>query len=172
MKGTRQLLSLAPVLPVSAEAKMNLEFRESRFADRSQFADIDAAVEEQSGSSRALLLRLGIPIPPIRAELLKRIKLWECVDGSQVVGHCSGDRATGEVLTLSVQVDYQRRGIGRKLLSLVVRWLRGDGVQRIWLVAPSDPSLRAFGFYRALGWRATEEKVEAGSEVLEPPPEV
>src|SRR5271170_2756415 len=146
---------------------MTLEFREKRLADLYQFADIGAAAEEQSSSSRALLLRLGIQIPPTRAELLKRIKLWECADESLVVGHCSGDIATGEVLLLSVVKNYEGRGIGRKLLSHVVGWLRAEGVQRIWLVAPAAPALRAFGFYRALGWRPTGEKRDGVSEVLE-----
>lgn len=151
--------------------KMNLEYRERRLADLNQFADIGAAAEEQSSRSRALFLRLGIQIPPTRADLLRRVTLWECAEESLVVGHCSGDLATGEVLSLSVRKDYEGRGIGRTLLSLVVRRLRAEGVQRVWLVAPAAPALRAFGFYRALGWRSTGEPREADSEVLELPPE-
>jgi ribosomal protein S18 acetylase RimI-like enzyme len=150
---------------------MNLKFREKRFADLNQFADIGDTAEEQSSSGRALLLRLGIQIPPARADLLRRIHLWECADESKVVGHCSGDLATGEILSLSVIKDYEGQGIGRKLLSLVVGRLRAEVVQRIWLVAPAGPALRAFGFYRALGWRPTGERREGGSEVLEFPPE-
>jgi ribosomal protein S18 acetylase RimI-like enzyme len=158
------------ILNAIGAGKMNLEFREKQLADGSQFADIGAAAEEQSSSGRALLLKLGIQIPPTRADLLKRVKLWECMDDSRVVGHCSGDKTTGEVLSLTVRAGYQGRGIGRKLLSLVVSWLRAEDAQRIWLVAPSNPSSRAFGFYRALGWRATGEMREGDSEVLELPP--
>jgi len=154
-----------------AAGKMSLEFREKRSADLKQFADIDAAAEEQSSSGRALLLRLGIQIPPTRAELLKRIKLWECADESKVVGHCWGDLVTGEILSLGVVKDYEGRGIGRKLLSLVVGRLRAEGVRRIWLVAPAASDRRAFGCYRALGWRPTGEKREGDSEVMEFPPE-
>jgi ribosomal protein S18 acetylase RimI-like enzyme len=150
---------------------MNLEFREKRLADLNPFADLGAAAEEQSSSSRALLVKLGIQIPPTRSDLLRRIKIWECAVEASVVGHCSGDLATGEVLSLSVVKDYEGRGIGRKLLSLVVGRLRADGVQRIWLVAPAAPIVRAFGFYRALGWRPTGEQREGDSEVLELPPE-
>jgi ribosomal protein S18 acetylase RimI-like enzyme len=154
-----------------AAGNVNLEFREMRLADLNQFADIGAAAEEQSSSGRALLLRLGIQIPPSRAELLRRIKVWQCADESQVVGHCSGDLATGEVLTLSVDKDYEGWGIGRKLLSLVVGRLRTEGVQRIWLIAPAAPAQRAFGLYLALGWRPTGEQREGDSGVLELPPE-
>lgn len=150
---------------------MNLEFREKRLVDPNQPSDIDAAAEEQSSNGRALLLRLDIQIPPTRAELLKRIKLWECVDESKVVGHCWGDLISGEVLSLGVVKDYEGRGIGRKLLSLVVGRLRAEKVRRIWLVAPAASDRRAFGFYWALGWQATGERREGDSEVLEFPPE-
>jgi ribosomal protein S18 acetylase RimI-like enzyme len=150
---------------------MILEFREKRLAELKQFADIGAAEEEQSSSGRALLIRLGIQIPPTRADWLRRIKFWECVDESLVVGHCWGDIATGEIVSLGVRKDYEAQGIGRKLLSLVVARLRAEGAQRIWLVAPATPVLRAFGFYRALGWRPTGERREGDSEVLELPSE-
>jgi ribosomal protein S18 acetylase RimI-like enzyme len=155
-----------------AAGKMNLEFREKRLADLKPFADIGAAEQEQSSSGRALLLRLGIQIPPTRAELSRRINFWECADESLVVGHCSGDLATGEVLSLSVRKDYEGRGIGRRLLSLVVGRLRAAGIQRIWLVAPAAPAQRAFGFYRALGWQPTGEKRGGDIEVLKLPPEL
>ena len=150
-----------------AAAKMNLEFRETRLADIRSLSNVPAAADENS-SSRALLLRLGIRLPPTDADLLsERLKLWECADDSVVVGHCAGDCATGEILSLSVRSGYEGRGIGRRLLCLIVAWLRASGAQRIWLVAPSDPTLRAFGFYRALGWRPSGEQLGEGNEVLE-----
>ena len=111
--------------------RVNLEFREKQLADLNQFADIADTAEEQSSSGRALLLRLGIQIPPTRAELLKRIKLWECVDESKVVGHCWGDLVTGEILSLGVVKDYEGRGIGRTLLSLVVGRLSGESTKNL-----------------------------------------
>jgi ribosomal protein S18 acetylase RimI-like enzyme len=144
-----------------------MEFREARLADLSLPAGVRAAAE-----ARALLLRLGIQFPVTQGDLLiGRIKLWECVDESKVVGHCSGDVSTGEVLSLSVHPSYEGRGVGRMLLSLVVGRLRAEGVQRIWLVAPAASDRRAFGFYRAMGWRPTGEQREGDSDVLEFPPE-
>lgn len=142
---------------------MSMEFREARLPDLKLPAGIRAAAE-----ARALLLRLGIEFPVTQGDLLLigRIKLWECADESKVIGHCSGDVATGEVLSLSVHPSYEGRGVGRMLLSLVVGWLQAEGVKRIWLVASSDPSQRAFGFYRELGWRPTGELVTNSSEIL------
>ena len=108
---------------------------------------------------------------PTPAELSsEQIKSWECAHQSRVVGHCIGNVATGEIVGLSVHADYQGHGIGRRLLSLVVDWLRASGAKRIWLAAPSDPTLRAYGFYRAIGWVPTGARTEDGAEILELPP--
>jgi ribosomal protein S18 acetylase RimI-like enzyme len=143
---------------------MSMELREARLPDLKLPAGIRAAAE-----ARALLLRLGIEFPVTQGDLLLigRIKLWECADDSKVIGHCSGDVATGEVLSLSVHPSYEGRGVGRTLLSAVVGWLQAEGVKRIWLVASSDPCHRAFGFYRELGWQSIGELVTNGSEILE-----
>ena len=112
-------------------------------------------------------LHHGKPAP---AELSSgQIKIWECVHDSRVVGHCAGNLTAGEIIGLSVHPDYQGQGIGRQLLSLVVDSLRASGVKRVWLAAPSDPTLRAYGFYRAVGWVPTGARTEDGSEILELP---
>jgi ribosomal protein S18 acetylase RimI-like enzyme len=98
-----------------------------------------------------------------------RVKFRECVHDGQVVGHCIGNAATGEILGLSVDHNYRRQGIARKLLSLVVDLLRADGARRIWLAAPSNSTSPAYRFYRALGWRPTSEHAEPGDEILELP---
>ena len=78
--------------------RVALEFRETRLADHKSFSSI-SDVAEDSASSRELLRRLGIKLSPTKADLLTgRVKLWECVDDSEVVGHCAGDLDTGEVL--------------------------------------------------------------------------
>ena len=45
--------------------------------------------------------------------------------------------------------------------------MREAGIKRIGLAAPSDPALRAHGFYRAVGWMPTGERTENGDEILE-----
>jgi len=78
-----------------------------------------------------------------------------------------GDSVSGEIVGLAVTPAYQGRGIGRKLLCLVVDDLRAAGVNRIWAATPSDPTVRAYGFYRAIGWVATGESSSDDSEILE-----
>ncbi len=96
-----------------------------------------------------------------------RLKSRECVAEARSVGHCTGDSVTGEIVGLSVAPGYQGGEIGRKLLSLVVDALRSAGANRIWLAAPSDPKMRAYGFYRAVGWAPTGERTSDGSDILE-----
>jgi len=47
--------------------------------------------------------------------------------------------------------------------------LRAAGAKRIWVAAPSDTALRAYGFYRAVGWRPTGQWNVYGDEILELP---
>jgi len=63
--------------------------------------------------------------------------------------------------------DYEGRRIGTRLLDYVVARLRKAGSPRLWLAAAADPTVRAHGFYRALGWRATGERTANGDEILE-----
>jgi len=129
---------------------MELEFREARPTD------YGAIVNERAAAALSgAWLRIAV-----------------CIHDSCIVGHCVGDSKTGEILGLSVQPAYRRQGIAKRLLSLVVDWLRAAGVKRIWLDAPADTALPAHGFYRALGWRPTGDRSESGSfstEILELP---
>ena len=51
---------------------------------------------------------------------------------------------------------------------LVVESLHAAGTTRIWVSAPPDPNLPAYGFYRAVGWVPTGEHRSDSSEILEP----
>jgi ribosomal protein S18 acetylase RimI-like enzyme len=114
------------------------------------------------------LWRTHHPNKPVPSEVSNdELKGWECVHDSQVVGHCNGHSATGEILGLSVVSAYRRQGIGRRLLSLLVVSLRNAGTKRVWLAAPADPAQSAYGFYRAVGWAPTGERTENGDEILE-----
>ena len=109
--------------------------------------------------------RSGEPVP----KSVYSLRSWECVLDGQVVGHCTGDSATGEIVGLSVLPPFRKRDIGKRLLALLVDALRTSGAKKVWLAAPADPAAGAHGFYRAVGWLPTGEKSSDGSEILEPP---
>ena len=80
---------------------------------------------------------------------------WLCEDSEAVVGFSMGDRLNGEVQVVAVLPEYEGNGIGKSLLTKVQKWLFSAGHEEIWLGANPDPTLRAYGFYRKLGWKAT-----------------
>ena len=89
------------------------------------------------------------------------------IDGGAIVGYCFGDVASGEVVVLALLPGHEGQGIGRQLLSLVVRHLREAGHTRLFLGCSSDPTTRSHGFYRNLGWVSTGTVDHLGDDVLE-----
>jgi ribosomal protein S18 acetylase RimI-like enzyme len=146
---------------------VELEFRETQLTDLEALFELRAATRENP-LSRDALARLGITPESTARDLSSgRTKGWVCTHDSRVVGFCTGDSQTGEIRVLAILPHYEARGIGKRLLCLVVDWLRMTGAQRIWLAASSDPTVRAHGFYRALGWQPNGEQTENGDEILE-----
>ena len=48
--------------------------------------------------------------------------------------------------------EYERRGIGSRLLNLAENWLWEIGWKEIWLWTSLDTRLRAYSFYKKHGW--------------------
>jgi ribosomal protein S18 acetylase RimI-like enzyme len=117
--------------------------------------------------SRAALAELGITPDSTSSALINETIVGSvCTSLDRVVGFCSGAVETGEILVLGVLREYEGQGIGTRLLDRVVTCLRNAGAPRLWLAAAADPAVRAHGFYRALGWRATGELTDNGDEIL------
>lgn len=142
-------------------------------------SDIEALFEIRAGTRenaipRTYLASIGITPESWAAGLASEDeRTWVCLDGMTPVAFCGADAVHGEVVVLAVLPDYERRGIGKRLLGQAVAWLRSRGCRRIWLAANPDPGVRSHGFYRSQGWRPTGEVQErAGDEILtleEPP---
>ena len=90
---------------------------------------------------------------------------WLCEDSGEVVGFSMGDRSSGEVQVVAVHPEHEGSGIGKALLDEVKSWLFSSGHKEIWLGANPDPGIRAYGFYRKLGWRATG-KMKGYDEIM------
>lgn len=145
---------------------MQLVFRETLPSDVEELFSVRARTRENA-ISRNHLATIGITAEAIAAHLASgRIKGWVCSHDSDLIGFCNGDRRSGEILVLAVLPEYERKGIGKRLLALVVNWLRSVGVNTLWLAASSSASTRAHGFYRSLGWRPNGTIDENGDEIL------
>jgi len=104
--------------------------------------------------------------PESTARLLSEdVKGWVCEESGQILGFAMGDAHSGEVLVLAVLAQHERCGIGRHLLSVVQDWLFSRGHSELWLLENPDPAIRAYGFYRSLGWIPTGE-VRGEEQVL------
>jgi ribosomal protein S18 acetylase RimI-like enzyme len=143
-----------------------LLFRETQVGDVDALFSVRARTRENS-FSKEQLASLGITPQSSSTDLKSgRVTGWVCLHGPNLVGFCNGDGKTGEVLVLAVLPEYERRGVGKRLLSHTTESLRSLGLRRIWLVASSDPAARAFGFYRSLGWKPTGEMLKNGDQIL------
>ena len=85
----------------------------------------------------------------------------------QVIGYCFGSRQDGEIVVLAILPVGEGQGIGKELLSLVVRELARLGHTRQFLGCSRDPESRSYGFYRHLGWRPTGNVDKYGDQILE-----
>jgi GrpB-like predicted nucleotidyltransferase (UPF0157 family) len=144
-----------------------LVFRQTLPSDIEELFSVRARTRDNAFSKEELA-SIGITPESIAEEMTGgRMKGWVCLDSSSIVGFCNGDANTGEVLVLAVLSEYECRGIGSRLLSHAVEWLRSAGFNTIWLAASPDTRLRAHGFYRSLGWRPNGKKLQNGDEILE-----
>ncbi|MDC8770568.1 GNAT family N-acetyltransferase [Roseateles albus] len=146
---------------------MQVQLRPTRADEVGELFRVRASTAENAISTERLA-ELGITPEAVRASLLAgEIHSWVAVHEAQVVGFCSAQNSSGEVLVLAVQAGFEGRGLGRALLACAVQHLRAvANCQRIWLMAGADPALRSHGFYRAQGWQASGRHDQHGDEEL------
>jgi ribosomal protein S18 acetylase RimI-like enzyme len=146
---------------------MELEFRETQVADLDALFDLRGRTRQNPISLEALA-KVGITPGSTERELTAG-NIWGavCTHNTRAVGFCTGDVRTGEILVLAVLPDYEGHGVGKQLLSRVADRLQAAGAERIWLAASADPTVRAHGFYRALGWMPNGQRMANGDEILE-----
>lgn len=109
--------------------------------------------------------RLDITPESVTVKLATSFSGWLCTVSDQVVGFCMADRSTGELWVIAILPEFEGRGIGGRLMRLAEQWLWSWGRERAWLTTDVDVTLRAYGFYRHLGWR--DWKIERGLRWME-----
>jgi len=111
------------------------------------------------------LADIGITKQSVSGWLDDSIKGWVCEISGQIVGFTMGDSKTAEILVISIYPEYEKLGIGKKLMTKAQNWLWSFGHNSLWLWSNPDTSVRAYGFYRKLGWEPTGE-TEGNNEKL------
>jgi len=118
--------------------------------------------------SRDVLAQYGVTPQSWTPLILDRSiigKVFENKD--QIVAFTFADTGTGEILVIAILPEFESQGLGKKLLTAMVAELKFLGHKKLWLAAAPDPSMRAYGFYRHLGWTSTGKLDEHGDEILE-----
>lgn len=145
---------------------MKLSFREAKSTDLNRCATIRGLTRDNAIGIETLVA-IGVTDENWAPKLENGIYFgFVAEDQDKVVAFCIGDTQTGEVLVLAVLPGYERSGVGRKLLSLIVDKLLSNGFSELWLAASPDPKIRAHGFYRHLGWKPTQTLDDNGDEIL------
>jgi GNAT superfamily N-acetyltransferase len=134
-----------------------MNFREIVSNDVPALFDVRVAAKENS-FSREALYAAGITEESVRKMLQTTHQGWLCEDREKVVGFAMGDGQTGELWVIAVLPEFEGKGIGSRLLSLVEEWLWSTGHTELWLWTSIDPKLRAYSFYRKRGWEDSEIK--------------
>ncbi|MDY0202834.1 MAG: GNAT family N-acetyltransferase [Desulfovibrio desulfuricans] len=88
------------------------------------------------------------------------------VDG-QMAGYCFADRESGEIMVLALLPRHENQGLGRMLLTQMVKDMHHRGFKRLFLACNSDSKVRSYGFYRHLGWKETGQRDDHGDDILE-----
>jgi ribosomal protein S18 acetylase RimI-like enzyme len=134
-----------------------MTFREIIDADVPELFVVRAATRENTISVEDLR-KMGITEESVLGMLKSTHRGWLCKADGRVVGFTMGNRETGEMWVIAILPEYEDKGIGGRLLTLVEDWLWSVGWDEIWLTTDTDPTLRAYGFYRRQGWRDSEIK--------------
>jgi len=106
----------------------------------------------ENGYTLEQLAALGITEDTVVERLASSFKGWLCQSEDSVAGFCMADRSTGELWVIAVLPEFERKGVGRRLMDLAEEWLWSCGCSRAWLTTDIDTGLRAYGFYRRRGW--------------------
>ena len=144
---------------------MTLRFREMTPADLPAVFDVRFSTRENAITLERLERDYGVTPEKLARAMGPTIRGWLCEEDGRVAGFAMGDSTSGEVTVVAVHPDLEGRGIGKGVLARVRDWLFASGHDEIWLLTTPDPSLRAWGFYAALGWRGTGRRVRE-DEVL------
>jgi GNAT superfamily N-acetyltransferase len=142
---------MTSVVVAVPDTMVNLLFREITAEDIPALFDVRVASRENA-YTRGELAALGITEDSVRAKMAGTHAGWLCTAGDAVVGFSMADRSTGELWVVAVLPAFEGKGIGARLMQMAEDWLWDCGCPEAWLTTSIDPSLRAYGFSRKLGW--------------------
>ena len=141
-----------------------MKIRELEKSDIDDILDIRVSTIENHFSMEDLA-EVGVTPKAIAEWLDGTVKGWVCEVSGRPVGFAMADSETAEVLVAACYPEYEKKGIGKKLMHKVHDWLWSFNHEQIWLWSDPDPGIRAYGFYRRLGYQPAG-KIKGNDEML------
>lgn len=127
---------------------MQIHYREAKEADIPQMQVIRNSVKENALSDPAL-----VPYNDYVLYLNERGKGWVACLGEEILGFSIVDMKDQNVWALFVAPGHEKKGIGRGLHDILVKWYFTQTSTPLWL--GTAPGTRAEKFYRKAGWVET-----------------
>jgi GNAT superfamily N-acetyltransferase len=127
-------------------------FREATATDMPGIARVRFLVRENLLTPEQLRER-GITNESVAASFLTTSKGWVAERDGEIVAFAIADLASQSLFALFVLPIYERHGLGGRLLTSNLDWLRANGVAEVWLT--TGPDTTAARFYERRGWIAT-----------------
>ena len=123
-------------------------FREALISDIPQIQFVRNAVSENRLSNPNL-----VTDEDVKEFITVRGKGWVCEIENTIVGFAIADLVENNIWALFVHPDFEARGIGKQLQTLMLDWYFEQGKETVWL--GTAPNSRAEKFYRLTGWTQT-----------------
>lgn len=120
-------------------------FREAKMDDIKQIQIVRNSVKENILSNPALVSDKDCEV-----FLFERGKGWVCEIENQIVGFAIVDLQENNIWALFLKPEFEGKGIGSKLQTLMLDWYFSKGKEQVWL--GTSPNTRAEKFYTKSGW--------------------
>lgn len=131
-------------------------FREARIDDIPQIQIVRNSVKENVLSNPAL-----VSDDDCKEFITERGKGWICETDNKIVGFAIVDLKENNIWALFILPEYEQKGIGKQLHTIMLDWYFEQTQQTVWL--GTSPNTRAELFYRKNDW--TEMGTHAKGEI-------
>jgi len=89
-------------------------------------------------------------------KILEQGKGWLCRIDYKVAGFAMVDMKNKNIWALFVHPEMERKGIGKRLFTMMVDWAFAQGIDKLWLT--TAPNTKAERIYAGMGWKKTGEE--------------
>lgn len=123
-------------------------YREAKIKDIKQIQIVRNSVKENTLSNPDL-----VTDQDCEEFMFERGKGWVCEIERQIVGFAVADLKESNIWALFINPEFEGKGIGSKLQTIMLDWYFENGKENVWL--GTTPNTRAEKFYSKTGWTKT-----------------